>query len=159
MSGPQPSRARDGLLAVALPALLALALLLGLARTVLGAYFTSDVAAIAPTPNPVGPRLARRGVLIVIDGLRKDSALEWHAMPRLEALARGGASGVALTGPITMTFLGVRALGSGVTPGLADLVRYGRQPPITLDSPLRRLHERGDHIAIAGDGDVVAALG
>ncbi len=130
---------------------LSLTLLLSLSHSVLDGYFRADVVDVPPTPAPVGPALSQRVVLIVIDGLRSDSALTWGAMPKLEALAHRGASGIAFTGAITMTFIGVRALGTGTQPGLADLLRYGEQPPITFDNPLRRVRERGGHVALVGD--------
>jgi hypothetical protein len=135
-----------------------LALAVGLARAALQVYFAVEVPPIAASTE-TGPPLSPRALLIVIDGLRFDTALESGWMPRLAGLARSGAAGVALTPQVTMTSTGVRALGSGVSPGMADLVRYGALPPVSWDSLAAQVVQHGGRVALVGDAAWREAFG
>src|SRR5690349_15353879 len=93
-----------------------------LIRTIAAVWFSSDVVATPATTEVAVPPLAARVVLVVIDGLRHDTALDSDLMPKLQALGRAGAEGVSLASRVTMTGLGVRTLGTGTSPGLADIL-------------------------------------
>ncbi|HJZ83569.1 MAG TPA: alkaline phosphatase family protein [Polyangia bacterium] len=127
------------------------ALALALLRSVLAVYFSAEIVPLPPGDEVAAPRLAERVLLIVIDGLRHDTALESGWMPGLERLGAGGAAGVALAGQVTMTGLGVRTIGTGTSPALADLLLDPELPPFEHDSPLARLHARGGRIVFVGN--------
>src|SRR5262245_46162219 len=86
------------------------AVAVALIRSVAAVWFSSDVVATAPSTELAAPPLAPRVLLIVIDGLRHDTALSSGVMPRLQALGRAGVSGMSLASRVTMTGLGVRTL-------------------------------------------------
>ena len=127
------------------------ACLLALAATsaALDVYFSSPVARVAPG-EPATRRLAPRVVLVVIDGLRHDTALVNGAMPWLRQHAAGGASGIAWTGPVTMTGVGVRALATGVPATVADVIRDLDQPRVRVDNLLASVQRSGGHVALVG---------
>lgn len=113
--------------------------------------FSPVVPELPATPSPASPRLAERVLWIVIDGLRHDTALETGWMPQLMGLARRGAAGRAMTTPITMTGVGVRAMATGMSPSLADLARNWSLPPVEHDHLFARLRMRGGRAVAMGN--------
>lgn len=141
---PSATRSASSAIAVA-------AVALALIRSIAAVWFSSDVVATAANTEVAAPRLTARVLVIVVDGLRHDTALESDAMPRLQALARAGAHGVSLASRVTMTGLGVRTLGTGTSPGLADILLETQLPPVAFDNVFAALRRRGGHIAWIGN--------
>src|SRR5262245_175769 len=82
-------------------AIAVIAVAVALLRSIAAIWFSSDVV-VTPANTEAGPPLATRVLVIVIDGLRYDTALESDAMPKLQALGRGGARGASLASRVTM---------------------------------------------------------
>ncbi len=91
-------------------ALAGVAVTAALIRAIASVWFTSEIVATPANNEIAAPALTKRVLLIVVDGLRYDTALESDLMPKLQGLARGGAAGVSLASRVTMTGLGVRTL-------------------------------------------------
>jgi hypothetical protein len=122
-----------------------------LIRAITSVWFTSQIVATPANREIATPPLTERVLVIVVDGLRYDTALESDLMPKLQELARGGAAGVSLASRVTMTGLGVRTLGTGTSPGLADILLETKLPPFTYDNIFASLRQRGGHIAWLGN--------
>jgi predicted AlkP superfamily pyrophosphatase or phosphodiesterase len=144
---PSATRSASSAIAVAAVAAVALALI----RSIAAVWFSSDVVATAANTEVAAPRLTARVLVVIVDGLRHDTALESGAMPKLQALARDGAHGVSLASRVTMTGLGVRTLGTGTSPGLADILLETELPHVTFDNVFSSLRRRGGHIAWIGN--------
>ncbi len=125
------------------------AVAVALAITLVAGYFTSDLLPLPVNTEVANAPLTKRVLLVVLDGLRHDTALETPIMPNLRRLAARGAGGVARTGELTMSELGVRCIGTGVTPTLADFLHL---QPVTFDNPLAALAARGGRVALVGSG-------
>ena len=155
---PAPGRGRTLLLVLAATALCA-----GLLHTLVGSYFSVHVVARAHNDEVAAPALAHKLLLVVVDGLRHDSALASADLPIARELAARGASGVAVASEPTMTGAGVRTLGTGVPPELMDVFRNSDMPAVHFDHLLAALRSRGHVVAVIGDhtwtdlfGDAVA---
>ena len=122
-----------------------------LLRSIVVVWFTSEVIATPPNDEVAAPALTDRVVLVVIDGLRYDTALESDLMPRLQALGRSGTAGLSLASLVTMTGLGVRTLGTASSPALADILLETKLPPVEFDNVFAALRRRGGHIAWLGN--------
>ena len=122
-----------------------------LLRSIVLVWFTSQVITTAPNVEIAAPPLTDRVVLVVIDGLRYDTALESDLMPRLQAVARTGAAGLSMASLVTMTGLGVRTLGTSSSPALADILLETKLPPVAFDNVFASLRRRGGHIAWLGN--------
>jgi hypothetical protein len=127
------------------------AIAVALIRSVAAAWFSSEIIATPPTEEVAAPPLTERVVLVVIDGLRHDTALRGDLMPQLQAIGRAGASGLAMASLVTMTGLGVRTLGTGTSPALADILLEAHLPPVGFDNVFAALRRRGGHIAWFGN--------
>jgi hypothetical protein len=127
------------------------AIAFALIRSVAAVWFSSEIVATPRNDEVAAPPLTDRVVVVVIDGLRIDTALEGDLMPRLQAIARAGSAGLSMASQVTMTGLGVRTLGTGTSPGLADILLEARLPPVTFDNVFASLRRRGDHIARFGN--------
>ena len=132
-------------------ALAVVAVAAALIRAVAAIWFSSEIVATPVNTEIAAPALTARVVVIVIDGLRHDTALDGDLMPRLQALARAGSAGVSLASRVTMTGLGVRTLGTGTSPGLADILLETQLPRVTFDNVFSALRRRGGHIAWIGN--------
>src|ERR1043166_1238001 len=141
-----PSATRSASSAIAVAAV-ALALIASIAAV----WFSSDVVATAANTEVAAPRLTARVLVVVIDGLRHDTALESGEMPKLQALAEAGAHRVSLASRGAMTGLGVRTLGTGTSPGLADILLETELPRVAFDNVFASLRRRGGHIAWIGN--------
>lgn len=122
-----------------------------LIRSVAAIWFSSDVVATPINTEVAAPALTARVLVIVIDGLRHDTALDSDLMPKLQALGRAGVQGVSLASRVTMTGLGVRTLGTGTSPGLADILLETELPRVAFDNVFSSLRRRGGHIAWIGN--------
>jgi hypothetical protein len=114
--------------------------------------------AIVPQPAP-----ARRALIVIIDGLRHDVALETVRLPIARELAAGGASGPSYAEDPTMTGAGVRALGTGTPPAFGDIVTNKRMPRVAHQHLFSGLAGAGHVVAVIGDhtwtdlfGDAIA---
>jgi hypothetical protein len=132
-------------------ALAVAAVAFALIRSIAAVWFTSEVIATPPTSEIAAPALADRVLLVVVDGLRYDTALESGLMPHLQALARDGSAGLSMATQVTMTGLGVRTLGTGTTPALADILLESKLPAVTFDNVFASVRRRGGHVAWLGN--------
>lgn len=128
-----------------------LAVAVALIRSIAAVWFSSEIVATPRTEEIASPAVTGRVVVIVIDGLRYDTALESDLMPRLKALGRAGSAGMSLASKVTMTGLGVRTLGTGTSPALADILLEVRLPLVTFDNVFASIRRRGGHVAWLGN--------
>ncbi len=142
--------ARPALLRVS-SALAVVAVAVALIRSVAAVWFSSEIVPTPPNDEIAAAPLADRVVLVVVDGLRYDTALESDLMPQLQAIGRAGSAGMSLASKVTMTGLGVRTLGTATSPALADILLEANLPPVTFDNIFASLRRRGDHIAWLGN--------
>lgn len=127
------------------------AIAVALIRSVAAAWFSSEIIQTPPDEEVAAPPLTARVVLVVIDGLRYDTALQSAIMPQLQAIGRAGSSGISMASLVTMTGLGVRTLGTGTSPALADILLEAHLPPVAFDNVFASLRRRGGHIAWLGN--------
>jgi hypothetical protein len=114
------------------------------------------LADAAPVLLPPSPRLARRVVLLLIDGLRADEA---RALPTLSALAAGGAAGVASSGFPTISQPNYTAVLTGVLPRESGVRTNDYVDPVPLDDLFARVRAAGGHAAYLTQlSTVVAAM-
>jgi hypothetical protein len=111
--------------------------------------YAPDRPRLTATSEAALPRLANRVLLVVVDGLRADAALEWGLMPALARRAGAGAAGVALTGPVTTTALGIQTIATGAPVDLDDAFRPAPRPPV--DSVLGLLARAGGRLVHVGN--------
>lgn len=103
------------------------------------------------TASPPVERLARRVLLVVVDGLRADIANDPRRMPHFSAALKAHTSGNVLAGPITMTSSAVLAYGTG-QPGSLDQILENLHPPlVNTNSWLENAHQAGLHLMAVGD--------
>ena len=128
--------------------------------SVVEAHFTTSIPVLEANTRPAGAdRLSPRVLFIVVDGLRLDTAFDSGWMPTVDRLAAEGASGVAFTTPITMTGVGIRALGAGVSPGLADVMQNWSLPEADFDNVFAQLHARGGKSVVMGNDTWIDLFG
>lgn len=120
-------------------------------RRVVGDFVHRTVV-LSPPPAP-------RALIIVIDGLRHDVALESDRLPIARELAARGASGLSVAEDPTMTGAGVRALGTGTPPAFVDVVTNKRMPRVAGEHLFRSLASVGHTIAVVGDHTWVDLFG
>jgi hypothetical protein len=107
--------------------------LLGLLAVGAGAYFWanaiiaslmdyhSPLTASAPAPGePVGQPITRQVVIVLLDALREDTALDPNIMPFLESLRLQGASATMLSRPPSFSAPGWATLLTGAWPDIND---------------------------------------
>jgi hypothetical protein len=116
------------------------------------------VAGSRPGKVVVGP-LAQRVLVLVVDGLRYDVALESDRLPIARELAATGASGLVLADDPTMTGAGVRALGTAQPPSFSDIISNKRMPRVNGDHLFATLAAAGHTIAVVGDHTWVDLFG
>jgi hypothetical protein len=144
-------RRRKGLIAASL----ALVLATGAAATCQGiAYWRSLDLAHSPLERlwartaPAAPRLARRVVLVILDGLRADRADD---LPALAVLRQHGASRTLFASFPTLSIPQYWALLSGVDPEASGARTNGyRHVPCPLDNVIRDASEAGLSVAALG---------
>jgi len=107
--------------------------------------------ALANVLSPVGPappRLARRVVLVIADGLRLDAS---RGLPVLDGLRTAGIDATALAGFPTLSVANHVTLLTGVEPRWSGVRTNGYRFPVPLDSLADRLAAAGMRIAYATD--------
>jgi hypothetical protein len=119
------------------------------------AYRSPYLAADLPAP-PSTPPLTERVVLVVIDGLRRDTAAA--AMPTLNRLAAQGARYIVRTGEPSLSYPGWTVIGSGAWQGLSGVTTNWFQGPVPVDSIFREAHGAGLRVVGAGTGGMEGAL-
>ncbi len=111
---------------------------------------------IAPSvPDPHTPRLARRVVLVVIDGMRHDKSYE---LPFLDELRRGGVDGEARSHYPTWSRPNYVSILTGVPPRASGVRTNHHGTPVSLDTLMDRARVAGLRTASATDYDVLPRL-
>jgi hypothetical protein len=141
-------------------ALIAIALAVGLARRARG---WNDELALVPAPlaseapridDPHTPRLARRVVLVVIDGLGAGES----RLPYLDELRARGASAVARTSYPSISRPNYVTILSGVPPRDSGVRTNSVREPTGVDAIMNRAHAAGLIVATASDFGSFASL-
>jgi type I phosphodiesterase/nucleotide pyrophosphatase len=115
----------------------------------------SPLAAVAPRiDDPHTPRLARRVVLVIIDGLGADEA---H-LALLDELRRRGASAVARVPYPTISRPNYVTILTGVPPRDSGVRANRVRAPVALDTVMDRARAAGLRVATASDFGTIATL-
>jgi hypothetical protein len=118
------------------------------ARPALGRY--------PPTVTTPGtPRLARRVVLAIVDGLRLDRSYE---LPYLDELRRRGVDGEASSHYPTWSRPNYVSILTGVPPSASGVRTNHHATPVQLDSLMDRMHGAALKVASASDYEALAGL-
>ncbi len=128
-----------------------------------GADFMFDLEqvkpALATTPPTIvdagTPRLARRVVLVIVDGLRLDKSYE---LPYLDELRRRGVDLEASTHYPTWSRPNYVSILTGVYPTASGVRTNHHATPVLLDSLMDRAHAAGLRVAMGTDYDVLPGL-
>ena len=128
-----------------------------------GAAFTFDLEqtqpALARTPptlmDPHTPRLARRVIVAVIDGLRYDRSF---GLPFLDELRRRGVDGEATSHYPTYSRPNYVSILTGVPPVASGVRTNHHSTPVALDSLMDRARAAGLRVVSATDYDVLPRL-
>lgn len=96
---------------------------------------------------PAGPQLSERVVLLVLDGIRADIALE---MPRLHELASRGASGIAVAAEPSLSAPGRAVLSTGAWPEVNGVTNNSHYETPRIDSIFSLAQAAGVPRAVAG---------
>ncbi len=115
-------------------------------------YFTSELS-----PSPASPPLTDRVVLVVIDGLRQDTAAT--AMPTLQRLAAQGARYIVRTGEPSLSYPGWTVIGSGAWQGLSGVTTNWFKGPVPVDSIFREARAAGARPVGTGTSGWLALFG
>jgi hypothetical protein len=101
------------------------------------------------------PRLARRVVLVIVDGLRHDKSFE---LPFLDELRRRGVDGEARSHYPTWSRPNYVSILTGVPPRASGVRTNHHGAPVALDSLMDRVRAAGLQAASATDYDVLPRL-
>ena len=116
----------------------------------------APLAKTAPVlPDPHGPRLARRVVLVIIDGLRLDKSYE---LPFLDELRRRGVDTEAQSHYPSWSRPNYVSILTGVPPVASGVRTNHHSTPVELDSLMDRAKAGGLKVACATDYDVLPKL-
>lgn len=96
---------------------------------------------------PAGPRFSERVVLLVLDGIRADAAQQ---MPRLQALAARGASGIAAAAEPSLSAPGRAILATGAWPEVNGVTNNSHYETPRIDSIFSLAQTAGVPRAVAG---------
>lgn len=118
----------------------------------------SKSSPIEPVPQPL-PALAKRVVLILVDGLRYDYAIDEARAPRFARHMREDASAEVWAGRVTMTSAGVLAMATGQRGSFAHIVLNLNASRATHNGLLTNARAAGLSTALAGDEVWVQAFG
>jgi hypothetical protein len=113
--------------------------------------FPQRAPAKVPLPAPVGAALTKHVVLIVIDGLRYDVAIDPVRMPELSRRMREHTSGEMLAGAVSMTSSAVLTMGTGQRGDFEQIVKNESHSPSVYDDVITNAHAAGLTTAFAGD--------
>lgn len=105
--------------------------------------------------DPGTPRLARRVVLVIIDGLRYDRS---YGLPYLEKLRRAGVDTQALSHYPTWSRPNYVTILTGVPPQASGVRTNRHSTPVVLDSLMDRLRAGGLESAVTADNEAMPAL-
>lgn len=149
--------------AIAAYVLLAATVLTATLSGIAGARFVRELEILRPAlaeQRPVidrepTPRMTRRVVLVVIDGLRDTSS---HGLPTLDALRRRGAGAVAKAHYPTLSRPNYVSILAGVLPSASGVRTNHHDRPILLDSLMDRVRAAGMTVAIGSDYEVFPRL-
>jgi|GEM_PF-705256 len=100
---------------------------------------------------PVGGRLARHVLLVVVDGLRWDVAHDAQILPRLAASLQQHTSAEVWSSPISMTSSAVLAYGTGQRASLDQVLENLRPPKLSVNSWIQNAHAAGRTLMGCGD--------
>lgn len=112
-------------------------------------YRSPYLGAELPPPPPTPP-LTDRVVLVVIDGLRRDTAAV--AMPTLQQLAAQGARYTVRVGEPSLSYPGWTVIGSGAWQSLSGVTTNWFRGPVPVDSIFREARQAGLRVVGAGTG-------
>ncbi|HMJ11857.1 MAG TPA: alkaline phosphatase family protein, partial [Polyangiaceae bacterium] len=135
------------LVLLALVALLCYVCVLAVLRIAVPPPVPAGVAARAP----VGARLSRHLLFVIVDGLRYDVAMNARRMPHFARAMREHRSAEIWAGPVSMTSSAILAYGTGQPGGLEQIVHNLSPARTRLNSWLENAHARGLEIAVVGD--------
>lgn len=130
---------------------------------VAGASFMFDLEQVEPPlarhapaiEAPATPRLARRVVLVIVDGLRFDRSYE---LPFLDEVRRGGVDAEAVAHYPTWSRPNYVAILTGVPPSASGVRTNHHFTPVLLDSLMDRANAARLTVASAADYDVLPRL-
>lgn len=144
---PAPLAARVLLCAVSLVCALVV-----LGALAIKAHFPrSDSAPIgASTNSPAGRPIVERVVLVLVDGLRHDTAFDPRAMPFLNQRRALGAWGIAQNPNLTLTNLAVINIGTGAPPQITKVLQNFKNSPVQKRSLFSLLHSSKRRIGFVG---------
>jgi len=112
--------------------------------------YRSPYLGVELPPPPPTPPLTDRVVLVVIDGLRRDTAAA--AMPTLQQLAGRGARYVVRVGEPSLSYPGWTVIGSGAWQSLSGVTTNWFQGPVPVDSVFQEARRAGLRVVGAGTG-------
>lgn len=141
-----PERHRP-LLAVFVALLLSGVVFTGLVGIVLPARTPPELPAAGSPPKA----LARRLLLVVVDGLRFDVATDPARMPRFSRALATETGGPLMAGRVSMTTSAVLAMGTGQRGSFEQVVRNVGPAPTPMDSWLVQAKKRGLRLMTVGD--------
>ncbi len=103
--------------------------------------------------------LTERAVLVVVDSLREDAALDPAIMPHFQALAARGATGINMTPEMTLTTMSVFTTATGMEPSISWSLKNFDAEPFADESALSILARSGRRIALLGDASWTQMFG
>ena len=140
------------------PSTRALALLLFVLLLALGVLAAGIELVIAPQPPPdvaarppVTKALTNHLVLVVIDGLRHELAVDAEVMPHLAARMAREASGEIWASPVSMTSSAVLTYATGQRGDIDQIVNNETGRPVEYDHLVRNAKRAGLVTAFTGD--------
>ena len=104
-----------------------------------------------PGPAQVVDPVTERVVLVLLDSMREDVANDPEIMPTLARLRAGGASGVHITPPMTLTTMSVITMATGMTPSISWSLKNFDAEPHLDENMISLLADSGRKIALLGD--------
>ncbi len=114
-----------------------------------GPMATAGAGDLSPALQ-IGPERPEGVLLIVVDGLRLDTARDAGVMPALHALAGGEVAEARVEAIIPSTLSGIRAMVEGVTPPAGAALLDLWSPPARAGGILEAVAGGGGGVAVAG---------
>jgi len=124
---------------------------------VLGVIYGTFVLVLKPPPPaPVAqpaarPALSKHLLLVIVDGLRYDVAIDRAGMPNFAEAMRTRRGGDIYAGRISMTSAAIQNYGTGQRGRFAQIVRNINPDPPAYNSWLQNARARGLTLALAGE--------
>lgn len=129
----------------------AVALVAGLATAVVRLIVPVAPPRELPVPPALGPPLTTHLALVIIDGVRYDTATDPARMPHLAALMRERTSGEIWAGPVSMTSSAILTYATGQRGDLDQIVNNESGTRVAYNSLLGNARAAG--LRTAGTGD------